>query len=164
MLHDYNARSIKWVLAMAAFFFAAVAPASAQFSFEARVIRITDGDTLTVRAGERNFRVRLHGVDAPERGQAFGTKARDFLADAVAGKAVALRVLDVDRYGRLIAEVLIGTTNWNLELLRAGLAWHYAEYDDTPAYRAAEAAARASRRGLWTEPAPEAPWEYRRKN
>lgn len=164
MVYDYNTKPLKCVLAMAALFIAVATPAAAQFSFEAQVIRITDGDTLTVRAGEKNFRVRLHGVDAPERGQAFGTKARDFLADAVAGKAVALRVLDVDRYGRLIAEVLIGTTNWNLELLKAGLAWHYAEYDDTPAYKAAEAAARASRRGLWTEPAPEAPWEYRRKN
>lgn len=164
MVHDYNIKSLKWVLAMAAFFIAVASPAAAQFSFEAQVIRITDGDTLTVRAGEKNFRVRLHGVDAPERGQAFGTKARDFLADAVAGKAVALRVLDVDRYGRLIAEVLVGTTNWNLELLRVGLAWHYAEYDDTPAYKAAEAAARASRRGLWAEPEPEAPWVYRRRN
>lgn len=164
MLHDYNTKSIKWVLALAAFFIAAVSPAAAQFSFEARVIRITDGDTLTVRAGEKNFRVRLHGIDAPERGQAFGTKAREFLADGIAGKAVALRVLGVDRYGRLIAELLIGTTNWNIELLRAGMAWHYAEYDDSHAYKAAEAAARASRRGLWADLAPEAPWEYRRRN
>lgn len=148
---------------MAVVFIAAVSPVAAQFSFEAQVIRITDGDTLTVRAGEKNFRVRLHGVDAPERGQAFGTRAREFLADAVAGKAVALRVLDVDRYGRLIAEILIGDTNWNLELLRSGMAWHYAEYDDSPAYKAAEAVARGARRGLWTEPAPDAPWEYRRR-
>lgn len=164
MILDYNARSLKCVLALLAILAGAASPAAAQFSFEAQVIRVTDGDTLSVRAGDRNFRVRLHGVDAPERGQAYGTKARDFLAELVAGQAATLRVMDVDRYGRLIALVFIGATQVNLELLRSGMAWHYTEYDGTAAFAAAEAAARAERRGLWAEPEPEAPWEFRRRD
>jgi len=135
---------------------------SAQFSVEGRVISITDGDTFNLRIGEKNFRVRLHGVDAPERGQAYGTKARDFLADGIAGKTVTLVVRDIDRYGRMIAEVFTGTTNWNLELLRAGFAWHYTQYDKSAAYAAAEQTARQLRRGLWVEREPVAPWDFRK--
>lgn len=142
--------------------FALVLPLSAQFRVEGRVINVTDGDTFNLRIGEKNFRVRLHGIDASERGQAYGTKARDFLADGIAGKIVRILVLDIDRYGRMIAEVFTGTTNWNLELLRAGYAWHYTEYDKSAGYAAAEQTARQLRRGLWAEARPVAPWDFRK--
>jgi len=135
---------------------------ASQFSFQGQVIRVVDGDTITVRAGDSTFRIRLHGIDAPERGQDYSQRARQFLAQGIAGATVDLRVRDADRYGRLVAEVLAGGINWNLEILRAGLAWHYTDYDQSPEYARAQLQARLARRGLWQAANPIAPWNYRR--
>ena len=159
----------RWVFRSAAmllassFFILCPALIYPQILFEGAVIRVSDGDTLIVRAGEVNFRVRLHGIDAPERGQAYGTKARDILAGMVTGAAVTIKVMDVDRYGRLIGMVYAGPLLVNLELLKQGYAWHYTEYDDTAEFARAEAEARKQKRGLWAEPSPIPPWEWRRR-
>ena len=134
-----------------------------QFLFDGRVIKIQDGDTLTVRSGEVNFRVRLHGIDAPERGQPYSVKAKELLEVLVAGKNITIKVMDVDRYGRLIGLIFMDDLLVNLELLKEGLAWHYFEYDDTPEFAQAEEEARRYKLGLWIEPNPVAPWDWRKK-
>lgn len=128
-----------------------------------RVIRILDGDTIEVLVDRRPVRVRLYGVDCPERGQAFGTAARRFTSELCFGKEVTLRSYGNDRYGRLLAEVILPDGRvLNHELVRAGLAWWYREYAPGDATLGAlEQEARAARRGLWADSDPLPPWEYR---
>lgn len=153
-------------------------------SMEARVVAIADGDTLTVLdADRRQHRVRLHGIDAPERQQPFSERSRQHLAQAVHQKRVRLTWSQSDRYGRLLAIVHVqrpracgrppcpvDAVDVNLGQVRAGLAWHYRRYAGEQSrrqrreYAAAEAEARAARRGLWAEAAPIAPWDWRDRN
>ncbi len=129
-----------------------------------RVVRVLDGDTIEVLRDNRPVRVRLHGVDCPERGQAFGAAARRFTSDFCFGRTVILRSYGHDRYGRLLADVVLPDGRiLNHELLRAGLAWWYREY--APGDRVLEgleSEARAARRGLWQDRDPIPPWEFRR--
>ena len=133
-----------------------------------RVVRVTDGDTIVVLdAGNAQHKVRLTGIHAPERGQAYGTKSKDHLSDSVAGKFVVVEYDKRDRYERILGKVLLSDQDMNLEQIRAGLAWHYKKYqnEQTPAdrelYAQAEIEAREVRRGLWYDAEPVPPWEYR---
>jgi micrococcal nuclease len=134
--------------------------------FSGRVVRILDGDTIEVLHGRRPERVRLYGVDCPERRQAFGTVARQFTGDTVFGKDVTVKVRDRDRYGRTVGEVILPSgSSLNYELVRAGLAWWYRDYAPADiALRQAEEEARRARRGLWSDPNAEPPWEFRRQS
>lgn len=135
----------------------AVAPATVE------VVTVHDGDTVTVLRGREQVRVRLACIDAPERGQAFGSRARERLSDLVMRKHVTLTVIDRDDYGRTVARVLLDGEDVNLAMVRAGLAWHYRYHcPDDRALADAEAEARAARRGLWADARREAPWEWRR--
>ena len=149
-------------------------------SLVASVVGIADGDTITVLDSNRlQHRVRLAGIDAPEKAQPFGQRSRQSLSDRVHGKMVRLEWSKEDKYGRWVAKVLLdppagcepscaAPADVNLEQLRAGLAWHYKEYEleqrrpDRQAYALAEQAARAAQAGLWADPHPVAPWEWRR--
>lgn len=133
-----------------------------------RVVAVADGDTITVLdADKRQHRIRLNGIDAPETGQPFSQVAKTNLSDLVFGKDVIVIGSKVDRYGRLVGTVIVGTTNANLEQLRSGLAWYYREYagdvapENRPLYEAAEAEARTDRRGLWRDGTPQPPWAFR---
>lgn len=128
-----------------------------------QVVSITDGDTLIVRESPtKSVKVRLVGIDAPERGQAFGTRARQALGEMVAGQVVEVVGTQRDRYGRVLGDVRHDGRSINLELIRRGMAWAYVEFDPPAEYVAAEAEARAARRGLWADKSPEPPWTYRR--
>lgn len=129
-----------------------------------RVVRILDGDTIEVLLGGRAARVRLYGVDCPEAGQPYAAAARRFTGELCFGRRVTLRSFGSDRYGRLLAEVILPDGRiLNHELLRAGLAWWYREYAPHQSGLAAlEAGAREARRGLWAESRPLPPWEFRR--
>ncbi len=123
---------------------------------------IADGDTLTaLDAAKVQHKVRLAGIDAPERGQPFGNVARDRLATLAMGKAVAVIGGKRDKYGRTLARVEIEGQDAGHRLVSEGLAWHYVRYSDDARLAAAEREARAARRGLWRDPAPVAPWEWR---
>jgi micrococcal nuclease len=142
---------------------------SASTTYSARVVGVTDGDTVNVLrqhpSGRREqVRVRLHGIDAPESGQPFGSKAKEALSALVHDKQVRVEQKDVDTYGRTVAVLWVGAANVNVEMVRLGMAWHYTRYapDDRQLSRA-ERDARASRRGLWSDPRPVAPWEFRRQ-
>jgi endonuclease YncB( thermonuclease family) len=133
-----------------------------------RVVRVADGDTITVLdAANQQHRIRLNGIDAPEHNQAFGAKSKAHLSEMVAGRDVTIIGTKLDRYGRLVATVIVGATNANLEQLRAGLAWYYRAYASDvapelrPLYEAAEAQAKAAKVGLWSDAAPVAPWTFR---
>ena len=128
-----------------------------------KVVSITDGDTIIVRPEQGpSVKVRLIGIDAPERGQAFGTRARQVLGELIAGQVVEVVGTEKDRYGRLLGDVRHGGRSINLELIRRGMAWAYVEYNPPPEFIEAEAEARAARRGLWADKSPEPPWTYRK--
>jgi endonuclease YncB( thermonuclease family) len=132
--------------------------------FAGSVVAISDGDTIKVMHDGRAERIRLYGVDCPEKAQPWGTRARQFTGDMVFGRTVTVRVRDTDRYGRTVGEVVLPDgRSLNRELVRAGMAWWYRQYarGDRELGRL-EAQARAARRGLWSDVAPVAPWEWRR--
>ncbi len=127
-----------------------------------RVVGVSDGDSLTLLVqGNRQIKVRLDGIDAPEAGQEFSKNAKDGLSRLVFGKEVFLKVSGTDRYERTLGTVYVGGVNANLELVRQGLAWHYKKYSDDPELAQAEVDARAARAGLWRGFDPMPPWEYR---
>ena len=133
-----------------------------------RVVRVTDGDTIVVLGpGDAQYKVRLTGIDAPERGQAYGTKSKEHLSDSVAGKFVVVEYDKRDRYERILGKVLLSNEDMNLEQIRAGLAWHYKKYQneqtlsDRKLYSDSEIEAKEAKRGLWYDPKPVPPWEYR---
>jgi endonuclease YncB( thermonuclease family) len=130
------------------------------------VIGIADGDTLTARCeqanGAVNIKVRLAEIDAPERRQAFGTRSRQHLAELCFRKPATVRVTARDRFGRTVARVECAGTNANAEQVRAGMAWVFDRYVSDRSLSAVQDAARAAQRGLWVDPAPVAPWVWRR--
>ena len=133
-----------------------------------KVVKIADGDTLTVLdKSNRQHKIRLIGIDAPERKQAFGTVSRQNLADFVFGKTVAVEWHKQDRYQRVLGKVLLDGQDVNLKQIKAGLAWHYKRYDkdqqlaDRRLYAEAQKAASLKGIGLWSDPAPVAPWDFR---
>lgn len=162
-------RSLRCWLAAVALLLSPLACAGGWISGE--VVSVSDGDTLTVLNNERRqFRIRLAWIDAPEGGMPHGRAARQALARRVFRHQVQVRVVDRDRYGRLVGVVVLGQQDINRLLLEDGYAWHYAwyarqsqsaaEFDD---YASAEASARAAERGLWRDAQPQPPWEWRRQ-
>ena len=151
------------------FAFLLSAQASLADTYLGRVVGISDGDTITVLdVANMQHKIRLIGIDAPEKKQAFGSVSRQSLADLIFGKTVTIETSKVDRYKRELGKVWIGSADANLEQVRAGLAWHYKQYEreqpfgDRRAYALAEREAQTARRGLWREPAPIPPWEFRK--
>lgn len=133
-------------------------------TFTAKVVRVSDGDTITVLTDEKEqIRIRLEGIDCPESGQPFGNRARELTAKLVAGKEVRIDKSGEDRYGRTLGYVWIGDKCVNHELLKAGLAWHYKYFNKDPKLAEMENIAKAAKLGLWSEPNPVAPWDWRRR-
>jgi micrococcal nuclease len=127
-----------------------------------KVVGIADGDTLTLLVAKTQVRVRLDGIDTPERGQPFGKKAGQALAKKVFGKIVQVDDFGKDRYGRTLGIVRLDTRNINLELVREGWAWWYRKYaPKNKELAAAETAARTAKRGLWADAKPVPPWDWR---
>ena len=154
-----------WLLAVAL-----LAGCAHESRLQGEVVRVADGDTVTVRdPRDKTHRVRLAGIDAPEQAQPHGMASREHLAQLVAGRDVEVRYRKVDDYGRLVGTLWLDGRDVNLAQLQAGLAWHYRHYQDEQphaerqAYADAETQARQARLGLWQDPAPTAPWDYRRQ-
>lgn len=129
-----------------------------------KVIGVADGDTITVLQNNKQYKVRLYGIDCPESGQAYGKNAKQFTSSLVYGKTVELTPYDVDRYKRIVAVVKVNGINVNEAIIRNGYAWRYTKYcqetfcDD---WGMSEYAARNSRLGLWKENSAMPPWEWR---
>ena len=146
------------------FFAATTASATVKFTISGKVVSVLDGDTVEVLVAKRPYRIRLYGIDCPEKGQAFGDKARAFTSAQLFGKEVEVRVVDVDRYGRYVGEIIQADGSIvNLAILRAGFAWWYSQFSKDELYRQAEAAARSEQAGLWADAHPEPPWQFRRE-
>lgn len=128
-----------------------------------KVIGVKDGDTFAVLMNGREQVVRLEHIDCPEKKQPFGAKAREFISEQCFGKYVTLIHRNkYDRNKRLIAEVILPDgSNLNKMLVKNGLAWHFKKYSNSNEYAQLEAMARKNRTGLWSEPAPTAPWNWR---
>lgn len=165
---DSTEGNLPFVRNLATLLFAAAAllvGCAAPKTDEGRVVGITDGDTVRVLVQDptpREIRVRLHGIDAPERSQAFGTRARQELSKLVYGKIVRIEKVETDRYGRTVARIFADGTDVNAEMVRRGFAWWYRRYaPDDPVLRRAEEEAKAARAGLWRDSNPTPPWEFR---
>ena len=133
--------------------------------FSGKVVGISDGDTITVlRDGRTQVKIRLHGIDSPETGQDFGSRAKQANADLAFGKTVTVKERDTDRYGRTVAEVILPDGKLlNHEMVWRGMAWWYREYAPKDRELAAlEAEAKADKRGLWSVPGAVPPWDWRK--
>ena len=123
---------------------------------------MADGDTITVLRERRPEIVRLNGIDSPEKGQAFGGRAKQFTAQLAFGQVVQVIVRDHDRYGRTVADVvLVDGRSLNHEVVRGGYAWWFRRYSRDASLGTAESEARSAGRGLWADAQPVAPWEWR---
>jgi endonuclease YncB( thermonuclease family) len=129
------------------------------------VVGIVDGDTVDVRLESGMIRVRLHGVDAPERDQPYGKAARRALSRLVYLENVAIEPVEQDQYHRLVARLWLDGRDVNAELLETGNAWVYRHFAQEAASCAREQQARRQGRGLWSLPREQwvAPWEWRRR-
>ena len=127
-----------------------------------RCVGVSDGDTISVMHNGRANKIRLEGIDCPELGQDFGMRAKQFTSAMVFGKDVEVREFNLDRYGRTVARVLVDGKDLSLELVKAGLAWHYRQYSSERVLAQAQIEARLAKRGLWSMPDPVPPWVYRR--
>lgn len=140
-----------------------LAPA-VQATLTGRVVRVIDGYTVVVLAAPATeVRIRLAGIDAPENGQPFGQRARQFLASRIAGRVVEISGDTRDRYGRVLGTLWTDGRNINAELVCGGTAWAYRVRSkaQNPAYLQCENAAREQKKGLWQAPSPVPPWQWR---
>jgi endonuclease YncB( thermonuclease family) len=147
---------------------------------EGKVVAVFDGDTIKVLTfDQQSFKIRLAGIDAPERDQAYGVVAKQHLAAMVSGQQVRVETIKHDRYGRILAKVWVRpadcpacgkTLNTNHAQILGGMAWWYRYYgeeqseEDRGRYESAEQEARARKWGLWAETDPVPPWDWRRRN
>jgi endonuclease YncB( thermonuclease family) len=139
---------------------------SFSWAWSGKVIGVADGNTITVLRDKEQVRIRLYGIDTPERGQAFSKRARQFTSKLVYGKVVEVKVMDTDRYGRTVAMIYADKTLLNEELVKAGLAWVYWKHCHHPiceSWKNFQIGARMDKRGLWVDPNRIPPWEFRRK-
>lgn len=138
--------------------------------FTGYVVGVADGDTVTVLDADKvQHKIRLTGIDAPEKKQPFGNRSKQSLSDMVFNKTLTVETDKRDRYGRELGKVMEGGKDVNLEQVRAGMAWHYKAYGrtqsatDRQAYADAENEAMAAKRGLWVDADPTPPWEWRHR-
>lgn len=137
-------------------------------TFTGKVIAILDGDTVDVLDDQKRVhRIRLSGIDAPEKSQPFGQRSKEHLSNTVFGKTVTVESNKQDKYGRTVGKILISGVDANLEQVRSGFAWHYKDYAreqssvDRDLYATAENRARSQKLGLWRDSNPVAPWDFR---
>jgi endonuclease YncB( thermonuclease family) len=134
-------------------------------SFTGKVVGVSDGDTIKVMREGRAVKIRLHGIDYPEKKQPYGTRAKRFTSDRAFRNQVTVYVKHTDRYGRIVGEVILPDgLSLNKELVYFGLAWWYRKYaPNDRTLKALEAGARKAKRGLWAdENNPITPWEWRK--
>ena len=157
--------SVKYLLAFAFAFLLGVLHAE---TLSGKVINVADGDTITILdSTNQQLKIRLAGIDAPEKAQDFGQRSKEHLSGLVQGQQVIVETTKKDKYGRHVGQVLLNGLDVNLEQLKAGLAWYYRQYERelTPDlrknYAMAEAEAKEARMRLWRDDQPVPPWQWR---
>ena len=139
-------------------------------TLQGKVVGVTDGDTITVLdANNMQHKIRLQGIDAPEKAQAFGQKSKQSLNQLVHSKQVTIEFQKKDKYGRTVGKVLLNDTDVCLEQIKLGMAWHYKKYaseqpkTDREIYAQAEQLAKSQGIGLWRDKNPMPPWDFRQQ-
>lgn len=128
-----------------------------------KVIKVKDGDTIVIiDTTNTQHTIRIADIDCPEKGQPFGTKAKNFTSDEIFGKIVTIESKGIDRFGRTIGFVLYNNKNLSFELLKSGLAWHYKYYSKNKEMAKIEVVAKKNKIGLWIDPNPINPYNWRR--
>ena len=155
---------------IAALLWVILSAVSSAGTIEGRVVGVADGDTVTVLdASKVQHKIRLAGIDAPEKAQPFGNRSKQSLSDLVFGKSVMVETGKTDRYGREVGKINVNGMDANLEQVKRGMAWHYKAYEreqsasDRTAYGAAETEARAAKLGLWQDKEQMPPWQWRKE-
>lgn len=132
------------------------------FAIEGKVIKVSDGDTITIlNPQKQQVKVRLYGIDAPEKKQAYGNKSRKFLSNLIAGKIVEVKEKGKDKYKRILGIVYLDGQDINSKMVSSGYAWAFVKYSNL--YINEEVASKNQKLGLWQDKEPVAPWEYRNK-
>jgi endonuclease YncB( thermonuclease family) len=125
------------------------------------IVSITDGDTAKILVGKEQVTIRLEGIDAPESNQSFGKKSKEALAALIFGKTVEVKKTGEDRYGRSLGFIFVEDIDVNAQMIEDGWAWHFKKYNDEQRLAELEEEAKAEKRGLWADPNPLPPWEFR---
>lgn len=131
-------------------------------AFEAKVINVSDGDTISVLRNDKTIKIRLSGIDTPELNQSHGKISKQFLSKLISNKIITVKGDKYDRYGRLIGDIYINSLWVNYELVSHGHAWHYKRYSTDQRLSNAEDIARKMCKGLWVDKNPIAPWDFRK--
>lgn len=153
----YDIKTLQLVIFVLAANFAVAA------TLEGEVVKVSDGDTVHVLSDGQKSKIRLDCIDAPESLQEYGKEATKHLADLILGKTVTVVYDKNDRYGRMLGIIFMDDLEVNLEMVATGNAWHYRQFDKTIAYCDAERMAREKELGLWANPSPICPQEWRRR-
>ena len=128
-----------------------------------KVVSISDGDTFTILTEEKiQIKIRLYGIDCPEKGQEFGQVCKEYLSKLIFNKLVEVENKGYDRFKRTLGVVFVNQINVNEKMLEEGMAWHFKKYDRSLRWSLIEEKAKSEKRGLWSNPNFIAPWEYRK--
>ena len=145
--------------------FLAAGPPKVTETFDAKVIGVSDGDTIKVLRGKEQITIRLEGIDAPELRQSFGTRSKQALSTMAFGATVKIRKTGEDRFGRALGFVEANGVDVNSKMVEDGWAWHFKKYSDDQKLADLEKRARESKKGLWADPTPPlSPWEFRARS
>ena len=136
--------------------------ASAETVHQGKVVKIADGDTLTILVDKQELKIRLSDIDTPERKLPFGTRAKQALSDLAFGKQARVVEVTIDRYKRIVGRIYVGDTDVNRELVAQGFFWVYRKYSKDAELLELETQAKEKGLGLWADPNPISPWEWRR--
>ena len=130
-----------------------------------KIVKVVDGDTVVLLdSTNTQYRIRLDGIDCPEKGQPFGAKATSFVKELAAGKNAIVIWNKKDRYGRILGYLIVNDTNINKELLRNGLAWHYKYFNKNQELSDLEQVAKAKKMNIWSDKNPIEPYLWRKGN
>jgi micrococcal nuclease len=154
-----------WFLFLGSYFLLSCEPAQTTPAEEIKltVYRIIDGDSFEGRANGQNYRIRLFGIDAPEKGQDFYQKSKDRLGQLCKEGPLTVKIRNKDYFGRWVADAYTSTGIFiNQALVKDGLAWHFTKYSKDPALKKLEKDARDNQIGIWSIRDPVAPWDYRK--
>lgn len=133
------------------------------FSQTGKVIAVKDGDTVVILDKEnKQHTIRVADIDCPEKNQPYGKKAKWFTSDQIFGKTITIKKKNLDRYGRTVGYILYENKNLSLELLKAGLAWHYKYYSNDVEMAKLERKAKEAKTGLWQDSNPIQPYHWRK--
>ena len=154
--------SRRWVILVILAACPLLAAAPRSIILRGTIVGVHDGDSCTLLVGTTQHKIRLEGIDTPELGQPFGTRAKQGLSKYVFSRQVTVHVSGKDSYGRSLGTILVDGKNINLQLVTDGLAWHYKQYSNDRKLAQAESSARRAKRGLWADADAMAPWQWRR--